>query len=74
MLGHLEQFYNRWLREQSRKEDSILSMPLQSQQELLLVLETIQKFVKLSNTTRVRLVIQHGKIDMFVDDSKEMST
>ncbi len=47
-------------------------MPWQEESELQSVLATILKFVRSSNTGRVKLDIQPGRIDMFVGDSREM--
>ncbi len=65
-------FYNRWLREESRKPADKLKLDWQQPSELLSVLAVILKYVKSSNTGKVRLDIQRGKISISGVDSKEM--
>ncbi len=74
-------FYNKWLRSQADlppKLRNILTISMPVQSELELVLAKIQKFVKYSNTgkagTEVRVRKVDGGIELFVEDSKEIST
>ncbi len=71
-----ESFYNKWLRsqaEESVKDRSMLTICMQEPQELQSVLETIQKFVKVMNTGKVKIEVCPGEINLRVSDSKEMS-
>jgi len=72
-----EQFCNRWLRSQAQSPSNhrstlIISTPEPSEQAL--VLETIQKYVKLMNIGKVKIEECHGEIKLSVGDSREMST
>ncbi len=67
-------FYNKWLRNQSGKDNTILKLQWLEPSELESVLVTTLRFVSCLSTGKVRLDIRPGKIDISVDDSKEMSS
>ncbi len=64
--------YNSYLR-QSALEGNLVTISTLSVSELLQVLDTIQKFVKLMSTGRERIGILPMTISLHLEDSKEMS-
>ncbi len=76
-----QSFYNKWLRSQAElplKQRSTLTISMQEPSELVLVLETIQKYAALMNFGKVEIVERarwgDGMTVRLEDDLKEMST
>ncbi len=65
---------NSYLRhlECTRQPKDILTMHTQSQQELQLALEAISRYVTHTSYGKARISIQTGKIDISIENSKEM--
>ncbi len=72
-----ESFCNRWLRAQAKESPKHRSTLIISMQELSALeseLETIQKYVNRTSTSRVKIEACRGEIKLSVVDSKEMFT
>ncbi len=65
--------FNNWLREDSPLGTSMRSWPLPGQLELESVLDLIQKYVKRTNTGKVKIVIRPTTTGLYIDVLKEMS-